>query len=261
MLDYLDVRDKQKLLTLGYSIIRKLGEGSFSKVYLALYANPRTTEKKEFPKDQQVRLAVKLIDKDHLPEDMICYLDREIHLLGNLSHPHIIHVHSVLRRSNLYLIFMRHAEYGNLCNFLQTYGSLKEKFARIWTRQLALALTYLHYLEVAHRGVKCENILVTANNNVKLTDFGFARFTENEFGVPVQCSTFCGTLPYAAPEIIRGRSLYDGKLADIWSLGVVLYVMLNKCLPFKSDNLAALWSDQVQAKFQVFAGSESCLDA
>jgi len=104
------------------------------------------------------------------------------------------------------------------------------------------ALNYLETKSIAHRDLKCDNILLTAAYNIKLADFGFARAMM--FGEK-QSLTFCGSVSYAAPEIFKGKP-YDPMKSDIWSSGIVLFVMLNKCLPFDDSNIRKLYEAQVK---------------
>lgn len=133
------------------------------------------------------------------------------------------------------MIHFRHAERGDLLEFILRYGPIAENQARIWANQIGLGIQYLHTLEIAHRDLKCENILVTQNYNVKIADFGFSRFVVDEMMMPVLSKTFCGSLQYAAPEIIRG-SPYNPKRSDIWAFGVVMFTVLNKSMPFDNEN-------------------------
>lgn len=126
---------------------------------------------------------------------------------------------------------MRYAELGDLLTFILAHGPIGENQSRIWSRQVALALQYLHEIGLAHRDLKCENILITTNFNVKLSDFGFSRFVMKD-GMVELSSTYCGSFDYAAPEILKGQP-YDAKASDMWAFGVLLYVMLNKSMPFK----------------------------
>uniref|UniRef100_A0A182IRM5 Protein kinase domain-containing protein n=1 Tax=Anopheles atroparvus TaxID=41427 RepID=A0A182IRM5_ANOAO len=121
---------------------------------------------------------------------------------------------------------------GDLLSFVIEHGPLGEPQSRIWCRQLALAVQYLHESGVAHRDVKCENILLSANFNVKLADFGFARYVTQKNRQVQMSTTFCGSFDYSAPELLKGKP-YNPKASDIWALGVVLYMMLNKSIPFK----------------------------
>uniref|UniRef100_A0A2S2P019 Testis-specific serine/threonine-protein kinase 3 n=1 Tax=Schizaphis graminum TaxID=13262 RepID=A0A2S2P019_SCHGA len=107
---------------------------------------------------------------------------------------------------------------------------------------MALAIQYLHTMEIVHRDIKCENILITEHYTVKLTDFGFSKFVKSS--KKLNCNTYCCSLGYASPEILTARP-YDGKMSDIWSLGVVLYVMLNKKMPFNRKNMKLMYKQQV----------------
>lgn len=103
-------------------------------------------------------------------------------------------------------------------------------------------MQYLHTMDIVHRDIKCENILISEHFTVKLTDFGFSKFIQR--AKRLNCNTFCCSLSYAPPEVLSTRP-YDGKAADIWSLGVVLYVMLNKKMPFSRKNIKLMYKQQV----------------
>lgn len=227
------------LLTRGYKLLKKMGEGSYAKVYLAEY---RPTDAP--PESKKTILACKMIDTSRAPKDFVRkFLPRELDILIKLNHPHIIHVHSIFQRKAKYFVFMRFAENGDLLDFILKHGAVAESQARVWLRQMALALQYMHTMELAHRDLKCENILITNNFNVKLADFGFARYVVDTSGRQVMSETYCGSLSYAAPEILRGQP-YAPKISDIWSLGVVLYIMLNKAMPFDDTNIKRLFEQQ-----------------
>lgn len=104
-------------------------------------------------------------------------------------------------------------------------------------------------MEIAHRDIKCENVLLTSNYNVKLADFGFARYTINSRGKHILSDTYCGSLSYVAPEILRAYP-YNPKISDIWSLGVLLYILLNKAMPFDEDNIKRLYELQIARKWK-----------
>uniref|UniRef100_A0AAG5D1G0 Protein kinase domain-containing protein n=1 Tax=Anopheles atroparvus TaxID=41427 RepID=A0AAG5D1G0_ANOAO len=211
--------------SLGYRWLKQVNEGAFSKVHLSEYHN-RVNNCNE-------TLACKLIDTKKCSEKFRRrFLPRELAILLHIRHPYIIRIHAIIKCRNSICIFMRFAEMGDLLSFVIEHGPLGEPQSRIWCRQLALALQYLHESGVAHRDVKCENILLSANFNVKLADFGFARYVTQKNRQVQMSTTFCGSFDYSAPELLKGKP-YNPKASDIWALGVVLYMMLNKSIPFK----------------------------
>ncbi|XP_033365261.1 testis-specific serine/threonine-protein kinase 1-like [Bombus vosnesenskii] len=231
------------LLARGYKFLKKLGEGAYAKVYLAEY-------KPESDPERNSTLACKVIDTGLAPKDFVRkFLPRELDILVKLNHPHVVHVHSIFQRRTKYFIFMRYAENGDLLEFILKNGAVAEGQARVWFRQLALGLQYLHEMEIAHRDIKCENVLLTSNFNVKLADFGFARYVIDNRGKRVLSDTYCGSLSYAAPEILRA-SPYNPKIADLWSLGVILYILLNKSMPFDDTDIKRLYEQQTNRKWK-----------
>lgn len=155
----------------GYKLLKQLGEGSYAKVFLAEY-----TYNKSDAGSVKV-LACKIIDTAKAPRDFVKkFLPRELDILVKINHPHIIHVHSIFQRKTKYYIFMRFSENGDLLEFVLKRGAISEAQARVWLRQMALGIQYLHDMDIAHRDLKCENVLITNNYNVKIADFGFARF-------------------------------------------------------------------------------------
>lgn len=216
---------------------------SFQQVFLTEYSAGREDSNKAL-------LACKIIETSKAPKDFVVkFLPREIDVLIRLNHPHIIHVHSIFQRKTKYYIFMRYSENGDLLGYVLKNGCVSENQSRVWTRQLALGLQYLHELEITHRDIKCENVLLTANYNVKLSDFGFARFCVDDNDEPVLSETYCGSMSYAAPEILRGKP-YLPKPSDLWSLGVVLFVMLNKSMPFDDTRMRKLYEQQMGKKYR-----------
>jgi serine kinase len=216
----------------GYLIGKKIGKGSFGKVHLAHY-NDGTSRK-------NVRLACKIVTKGN-PKKFLDekFHQRELHILTEIENPNIIHVHSILRRGPEIFIFMSFAEMGNLLDFIRKNGKVPEQQARIWFRQMASGLQYLHRKNIAHRDLKCQNILLSKHFNAKLADLGFARFCVDYDGRPVLSETYCGSLHYMAPEILR-KTPYNPKIADVWSLGVILFFMLNASKPFDGSEARTL---------------------
>lgn len=229
--------ERDSLVKRGYRFLKKLGEGSFARVYLGEFqlGADRTTYSK---------LACKIVDTKKAPPNYLCkFLYREVNILANCQHPHIISVHSIFERRDKFFIFMRFAERGDLFDLIHANGAITEIQAKIWIKQMALALQYLHTIGIAHRDLKCENILITSNYNVKLSDFGFARSVLDDNAENAWSETFCGSLSYAAPEILKGNP-YRPIPADMWSFGIIIYVMLNRTLPFQADQLALLYRKQ-----------------
>ncbi|XP_017769659.1 PREDICTED: testis-specific serine/threonine-protein kinase 3-like [Nicrophorus vespilloides] len=227
----------------GYHLLKKLGEGSYAKVYLTDFKNPKDP-------DKVMQLACKVIDTSKAPKDFVKkFLPRELDILVKLNHPHIVHIQNIFQRRNKYFIFMRFAENGDLLEFIVKKGAVSEAQSRVWLRQICLAVQYMHEMEIAHRDLKCENALITNNYNLKLADFGFSRFVIDASGKRVTSETYCGSLSYAAPEILRGIP-YHGKIADIWSIGVILYIMLNKAMPFDDGNIKKLYEQQTNKRWR-----------
>jgi len=227
----------------GYVISRKIGQGSYATVHLAEYSEG----------GRRVKLACKIFDKERAPKDFLDkFFPRELDILTRIENPHIIQVHSILQRGPRVFIFMRYAENGDMLDFIRQNGLVPERQAKIWFRQMVQGLQYLHALNVAHRDLKCENILLSRHWNVKLADFGFARFCidadGSSKGKRVLSQTYCGSAAYAAPEVVSGTP-YNPKLADVWSLGIILYIMVNATMPFDDSNLKKLLKDQLARKW------------
>ncbi|KOB68598.1 putative cAMP-dependent protein kinase catalytic subunit, partial [Operophtera brumata] len=233
--------EENTLHTKGYKLIKFVGEGAYAKVYLTEYVSKD---------NHKFTLACKIIETSKAPKDFVIkFLPREIDVLIRLNHPHLVHIHSIFQRKTKYYIFMRYSENGDLLGYILKNGCVSENQCRVWMRQLALGLQYLHELEISHRDIKCENILLTANFNVKISDFGFSRFCVDDGDEPVLSETYCGSMSYAAPEILRGKP-YLPKPSDLWSLGVVLFVMLNKSMPFDDTRMKKLYEQQMGKKYR-----------
>ncbi|CAG7828641.1 unnamed protein product [Allacma fusca] len=137
-----------------------------------------------------------------------------------------------------------------IMKFIRANGPVRERQSRVWFAQVVKGLKYLHDRDIAHRDMKCENLLLTSAYNIKISDFGFARYTMDESGKIVMSETFCGSVSYAPPEIIKGQP-YNCKMADLWSIGVVLYIMLNKSMPFDDSNLRKLYEAQKNRTWKI----------
>lgn len=233
------VSDVIALKERGYNIGKKIGKGSYATVVSAEYHDGDKT----FP------LACKVVDKSRAPNDFLSkFLPRELDIITKLEHPFIIQIHSILQRGQKIFIFMRYAENGDLLRYIQEQGPLLEYQAKVWFFQMVKAIKHLHGLGIAHRDLKCENILISRNMNIKIGDFGFARSCEDEKGNQVLSTTYCGSAAYAAPEVVKGEP-YDPKMADVWSLGIILFIMLNGSMPFDDSNIKQLLKDQISSNY------------
>ncbi|KAJ3198974.1 MAP/microtubule affinity-regulating kinase 3, partial [Dinochytrium kinnereticum] len=226
---------KQKPSAIGYYDLDKaIGEGNFAKVRLATHC--LTGEK----------VAIKIIDKEKLDKVTARKLFREVRIMKLLNHPHIVRLYEVIDTpKDLYLI-MEYAAGGEIFDYLVAHGRMKEKDARRHFRQIISAVEYCHNLHIIHRDLKAENLLLDASMNVKIADFGFS----NQFNPGQRLNTWCGSPPYAAPELFQGKE-YSGPEVDIWSLGVVLYVLVCGSLPFDGSTLPKLRARVLAGKYKV----------
>ncbi|KAI9781438.1 MAG: hypothetical protein M1839_006032 [Geoglossum umbratile] len=162
-------------------------------------------------------------------------LAREIHHHRQFNHPHIARLYEIIVTETLVWLVLEYCPGDELYNYLLQNGPLPpEKVQRIFT-QLVGAVAYVHNKSCVHRDLKLENILLDKNENVKLCDFGFTREYE---GKSSYLQTFCGTVCYSAPEMLKAEK-YAGEKVDVWSLGVILYALLVGELPFDEDDEAA----------------------
>ncbi|KAJ8878061.1 hypothetical protein PR048_022524 [Dryococelus australis] len=219
----------------GYHIKEKIGSGSYATVCRAEYVTSSKT----------TSLACKIIDKKKAPKYFLeKFFPRVLDILRKLEHPYIIPVHFILQRESRVFIFMTFAAGGDLLGYIRSHGPVPEPRSRKWFRQILEGLCYLHGQNIAHRDLKCENILLSAHDNIKIDDVGFARHCVGSNGRRTLSRTFCGSAAYAAPELLSGTS-YNPKLADVWSTGVILYIMLNASMPFDDSNLRRMLRDQL----------------
>ncbi|XP_072534674.1 testis-specific serine/threonine-protein kinase 6-like [Salminus brasiliensis] len=214
------------LKSFGFTVLSSIGEGSFGKVKLA--------KSKRHPN----KVAIKIMDptKEEDSEFASKYLPREIAILKRVRHLHIIQVHEIYQMPNKQAFIVMEPAIMDLSEKVQELGFIPMDQAKKWLSQLLSAMIYLHQQDIAHRDLKCENVLLMADNQVKLTDFGFGCFSR---GFPDLTDTTCGTLCYTAPEVLVGDR-YDPKKSDVWSLGVMLFVMVTGELPFDDNSYHSL---------------------
>ncbi|KAI0202025.1 protein kinase SNF1 [Astrocystis sublimbata] len=217
-----------------YTIIKTLGEGSFGKVKLAVH---RST-------GQQVALKI-IARKKLISRDMVGRVEREIEYLQLLRHPHIIKLYSVIKTPNEIIMVLEFAG-DELFDYIVARGRLDEQTARRFFQQMVCAVEYCHRHKVVHRDLKPENLLLDDQLNVKIADFGLSNImTDGNF-----LKTSCGSPNYAAPEVIGGK-LYAGPEVDVWSCGVILYVLLVGRLPFDDDHIPSLFAKIQRGVFTI----------
>ncbi|KAG7503217.1 hypothetical protein JOB18_033760 [Solea senegalensis] len=225
-----------------YEIIRTLGKGNFAVVKLAKHKVTKT------------QVAIKIIDKTRLNPSNLEKIYREVQIMKLLNHPHIIKLYQVMETKDMLYIVTEYAKNGEMFDHLTSNGRLSEDEARKKFWQILTAVDYCHRHHIVHRDLKTENLLLDANMNIKLADFGFGNFYNA--GEPL--ATWCGSPPYAAPEVFEGKE-YEGPQLDIWSLGVVLYVLVCGSLPFDGPSLPALRQRVTEGRFRIpFFMSQDC---
>uniref|UniRef100_A0A8D0L759 Maternal embryonic leucine zipper kinase n=1 Tax=Sphenodon punctatus TaxID=8508 RepID=A0A8D0L759_SPHPU len=226
------VDDYEELLKY-YDLYETVGTGGFAKVKVARHL--LTGEK----------VAVKIMDKVALGDDLP-RVKTEIDAIKNLSHQHICRLYHVIETSKKIFMVLDYCPGGELFDYIISKDRLSEEEARIFFRQIVSAIAYVHSQGYAHRDLKPENLLIDADHDLKLIDFGL--FAKPKGGLDYQLSTCCGSPAYAAPELIQGKA-YIGSEADIWSMGVLLYALLCGFLPFDDDNVMALYKKIMRGKY------------
>ncbi|KAI8474640.1 MAG: ser/thr kinase [Monoraphidium minutum] len=224
-----------------YQYVRDLGEGSFGKVVLA---TDRGTGE---------QVAIKKLMRQHLDTRM---LEAEVINHSSLFHPHVIRFREVFVSPNNFNIVMDYANGGSLFSYVRTKGHLSEDFARWCFQQMVLGLDYCHKKGVANRDLKLENTLLDWPHPnlpkpiIKICDFGYSKHDSRS--ARTQVGTYC----YMSPEVLRNahRARYDAKLADIWSCGVALYVMLVGRYPFGLPHNGRLPAEELQAMLSRMEG-------
>ncbi|XP_004554784.1 MAP/microtubule affinity-regulating kinase 3a isoform X15 [Maylandia zebra] len=225
-----------------YRLLKTIGKGNFAKVKLARHMLTGR------------EVAIKIIDKTQLNPNSLQKLFREVRIMKILNHPNIVKLFEVIETERTLYLVMEYASGGEVFDYLVAHGRMKEKEARAKFRQIVSAVQYCHQKHIVHRDLKAENLLLDADMNIKIADFGFS----NEFTLGNKLDTFCGSPPYAAPELFQGKK-YDGPEVDVWSLGVILYTLVSGSLPFDGQNLKELRERVLRGKYRIpFYMSTDC---
>lgn len=251
-------RERRTRRTLGdYALGKTLGAGSMGKVKLgvkmgngekvaikiiprhtslAAAQHPRSAEhgssNERPPPPPTASFLAKAAAKDHSKEVRTI---REGSLQLLLHHPYVCGMREMMIHPNHYYMVFEYVNGGQMLDYIISHGRLRERAARKFARQIGSALEYCHRNSIVHRDLKIENILISKTGNIKIIDFGLS----NLFSPHSYLSTFCGSLYFAAPELLNAKA-YTGPEVDVWSFGIVLYVLVCGKVPFDDQSMPAL---------------------
>lgn len=222
-----------------YEIGRTLGEGTFGKVKHAV--NSETGNE----------VAIKVLDKERIQkQSMGPQIKKEISIMKQLEHPNVVKLKEVLASRSKIFIVLELVTGGELFDLIVKSGRLSEAEAQCYFRQLVEGVDYCHSKGVAHRDLKPENLLLDDSMRLKISDFGLSALYDGDEGASrsQMLHTTCGTPNYVAPEVLQNEG-YDGRIADCWSIGVILYVLLAGFLPFDEQTMSALFAKIKEADY------------
>lgn len=230
--------DVRQLVLGRYEIGKLLGMGTFAKVHHG--RDLRTGES----------VAIKIINKEQVKRmnGMMEQIQREISIMRMVRHPNIVELKEVMATKTRILFVMEYVRGGELFTKVAN-RRLPENKARHYFKQLISAIDFCHSRGVSHRDLKPENLLLDENGNLKVSDFGLSALPE-QLRQDGLLHTQCGTPAYVAPEVLRNRG-YNGACTDIWSCGVILYVLLTGFLPFQHENMMKMYQKIFKADYQV----------
>lgn len=220
-----------------YELGRTIGEGTFAKVKYS--RNVETGEK----------VAIKVLDKEKiLQHQMVEQIKREISTMKMIRHPNVVQLFEVMASKTKVYLVLEFVNGGELFDKIVHCGKLKEDEARRYFQQLINAVDFCHSRGVYHRDLKPENLLLDSQGNLKVSDFGLSALSQQVHADGL-LHTACGTPNYVAPEVINDKG-YSGATADLWSCGVILYVLMAGYLPFDEQNIVTLYKKIYKADFK-----------
>ncbi|CAD8051193.1 unnamed protein product [Paramecium sonneborni] len=226
---------KKKKIIGSYIIGKTLGFGTFGKVKMGIH------------EQSQEKVAIKILEKDRIIETAdVERVQREIHILKLVRHPHIIQLYEIIETPKHIFLVMEMISGGELFDYIVKNTKLEEVEACKLFQELIAGIEYLHKLRVVHRDLKPENLLLDNNKNLKIVDFGLSNTYKSE----ELLKTACGSPCYAAPEMIEGQK-YQGVKVDLWSSGVILFACLCGYLPFEDQNTSALYKKILSGSYQL----------
>lgn len=217
---------KEKSIKANYQFKEKVGSGSFATVKRVV----RNSDKKEF--------ACKIIQKTKLNPEELAVVHDEVEIMQKVEHKHCVQLHEIYETNQKLYMVMDLLTGGELFDRIVSKGSYSEAEAAAVVTIVAEGLQYLHSNGIVHRDLKPENLIYERDEQgalLKITDFGLAKFRARDMAL----STACGTPGYVAPEVLEGKQY--GKEVDLWSLGVILYILLCGFPPFYDESTAGLY--------------------
>ncbi|CAL8090733.1 unnamed protein product [Calicophoron daubneyi] len=224
-----------------YELGPTLGRGNFAVVKLA----------KHIP--TKMKVAIKIMNKELVGTNNLSKVSRELEAMKRCQHPHIVRLYHVMETESKIFMVTEFASKGEVFDRISISRAFNEKEARELFWQIVCAIDFCHNSGVVHRDLKAENLLLDDQFRIKVADFGFCNF----FQPDELLSTHCGSPQYAAPELFKGEP-YDGPLADVWSLGVILYILVCGSFPFPGESLGDIRSQVLRGlvRFPFFLSTE-----
>ncbi|OUM57539.1 hypothetical protein PIROE2DRAFT_48642, partial [Piromyces sp. E2] len=216
-------KSKHKFSLASFRVIKKIGQGHYSKVYMANL------------KSKNINLALKVLPKNKEIAKLIHQIREEIKIQSHLNHKNVLRLYDYFRDERKIYLVLEYAPKGSVSEFQKRFSNFSESLTSKIIKQTADGLEYIHSKHIVHRDLKPENLLVNENNDIKISDFGCAVFTSN-----IVPGTLYGTLDYFSPEMIESK-MYDERI-DIWSLGVIMYELLVGKTPFDDPSVNNIYS-------------------